>query len=88
MTEDPCFFIYLVQLGLPLYCEDKFGNMAPFIITKVKSDSVFLEAFSALIKAGYNLAALSSRNESFIQRIYQSKHVTVPKMEAILKTNP
>ncbi len=53
-AEDARFFIFLVQVGFPLYEEDKAGNMAPFIIANVKQDSVFLDAYSALNKAGFN----------------------------------
>ena len=60
-VDDARYFIELVNLGLPLYEEDKKGNFAAFYISNIKGDGVFVEAFKALIKAGFDVTRQSSR---------------------------
>ena len=68
-ADDARFFSELVKLGFPLYDEDCNGNFASFSIAAIKSDGVFVEAFKALIKAGFDAARPSTGSpgkENFI----------------------
>ena len=54
--DDARFFASLMELtGYPLYEEDSNGDLAAFLIARVKSDGVFEEAFRALHKANFDL---------------------------------
>ena len=88
--DDARFFNTLLNLGLPMYEEDNERDFAAFLIADIRGDGVFLEAFKALVQAGYDLAKPSSypKRETFISRLYQSNYVTVQKMQAMLRTQP
>ena len=70
--DDARFFISLLDLGFPLYEEDRQGDFAGFYIADIRGDGVFLEAFNALVQVGFDLAKRSKppRNQTFIARLY------------------
>ena len=86
--DDARFFIELLDLGFPLYEEDREGDFAGFLIADIRGDGVFLEAFNALVKVGFDLTRKSRppKNSTFISRLYQSSYVSVQKMQAMLRT--
>lgn len=43
-----------------MYEEDKDGDFAAFLIADLRADGVFIEAFNALVRAGYDLTKASS----------------------------
>lgn len=74
-----------------MYVEDGEGNFAAFLIADIRGDGVFLEAFKALERAGFDMTVMSSsrcKQQSFICRLYQSKYVSVKKMQAVLRAKP
>ena len=47
--DDARFFNALLDLGFPLYEEDREGDFAGFLIADIRGDGVFLESFNALV---------------------------------------
>ena len=89
--DDARFLSSLLKLGFPLYEEDGRGELAPFIVAKIRSDGVFLEALVALIKAGFDLcrsSVSSGGQDTFVKRLCKSDHVTMAKMQAVLSARP
>lgn len=87
-VDDARYFNELVALGLPLYEEDNKGYFASFYIANIKGDGVFVEAFKALIKAGFDVSRPSTRHETFIMSTCSSDRITVQKMQALLGISP
>ena len=58
--DDARFFNALLDLGFILYEEDKDGNYAAFLIADIRGDGVFIEAFNALVRAGFDITRVSS----------------------------
>ena len=88
--DDARFFTSLLNLGFPLYGEDRQGDFAGFLIADIRGDGVFLEAFDALTQVGFDFAKKTKppRSQTFISRLYQSNYVSVQKMKAMLRTQP
>ena len=64
--DDARYFVALVDLGFPLYDEDASGSLAAFTVTETKGDGVFLEAFHALVRAGFVTSRPASTGQTFI----------------------
>lgn len=88
--DDSRFFNALLALDFPMYFEDREGDFGAFLIADIRGDGVFLEAFKALERAGFDLTKASRypRQHTFISRLYQSKYVSVKKMQAVLRAQP
>ena len=52
-----------------MYEVDSCGDFAPFIVAKIKGDGVFLEAFKALIAAGFELGRPNDNGQTFIKAL-------------------
>ena len=87
-NDDARYFNALLDIGFPMYDIDSNGDFAPFIIANIRGDGVFQEAFRALLKAGFDVGRPNEKRLTFIQKLCESNHVTVQKMQALIQTKP
>ena len=66
LEGDVRFFMGLLRMEFPLYCEDGNLNFAAFTICTVREDNTFISCLNALMSSDFDINRENDDNETFL----------------------
>lgn len=88
LENETRYFFSLLRIGFPLYGEDGDFDFAAFYICNTDKEATFLNCLTAIMKNGFDINRENEDDESFLQRLCLSPHVSQTRVRAMLKYRP
>ena len=85
LEDDVRFFMGLLRMEFPLYCEDGSLNFAAFTVCQARNDDTFKSCLNALLSSNFDINRENDDNETFLQRICLSQFVSTARINAMLE---